>query len=104
MMKNTGFSYLLGVFFMAVSISSAVAQETFISKVSKKGYFPLVSEAGPATVYVDRNDHAGVQRVAQDFVKDVERVTGKIPILESTTEDFFWHSCDYWNTWKECSY
>ncbi len=44
-------------------------------------------ETGPASIYVDQNDHKGVLRVAQDFVEDVQRVTGELPALEFNAEN-----------------
>ncbi|WP_324721721.1 glycosyl hydrolase 115 family protein [Salinimicrobium sp. HB62] len=77
---------LLGLLLVVLNIASVGAQESFVTTVPKKAFFPLVSEAGAATVYVAQNDYKGVHRVAQDFVEDVERVTGKLPALKTGPE------------------
>ena len=76
------------IFFLLVSgiISSIFAQKSYISTSEANGYFPIVSQSGTAAVYIDENDFKGVHRVAEDFQKDIERVTGKLPELRTNSE------------------
>ncbi len=62
------------------------AQESYIATSEKSGYFPLVSQNGTATIFLDENDFKGVHLVAEDFQKDIERVTGKLPELQTSAE------------------
>lgn len=70
-----------------VSVPALFGQESYISTSAEEVYFPLVSEQGPATIFVDEDDHKGVVRVARDLVRDVERVTRKLPELKLNSEE-----------------
>lgn len=47
--------------------------------------FPIVSSSTTATVWVDANEETPVKRVVNDFQADVNRVTGKTPVISNST-------------------
>ncbi len=83
---NTTKAKFLIFLFLGLSCTSVFAQETYIATSEEAGYFPLVSEAVSAAIYIDENDFKGVHRVAEDLQKDIERVTGKLPELIENTD------------------
>ncbi|MGG4554393.1 glycosyl hydrolase 115 family protein [Paenibacillus humicus] len=52
-----------------------------IQQSSGDGAFQLVHEGASADIYVSDEDHAGVIRAAKDLQTDVERVSGRSPML-----------------------
>ena len=46
-------------------------------------HFPLASNGAVAPIFISIDDHKGAIRAASDFQKDVERVTGILPALET---------------------
>ena len=65
------------------NVAAAVA-----GKVSENGSsndFPIVAGSTAATIWVDSNEEAPVQRVVKDFQADVKRVTGKTPTISKST-------------------
>jgi hypothetical protein len=59
---------------------------SFVSGDAVAGYFPLASPTGMADVFVAADDWPVAQIAARDLVADVERVTGRTPVLKKGTE------------------
>lgn len=69
----------------SLKTSQTSISQLIVSKQSKneQAGFPLATEKKVASVYFDTADDASIQKTAQLFAKDVERVTGKLPDLVS---------------------
>lgn len=63
------------------ALPSASSQPSLVP-ANAKG-FPLVGEAGTATIFIDTEDAPGVARVANDLASDIERVTAHKPSVAS---------------------
>ena len=61
--------------------ASTVLDQKIVSETPVAGAFPLVTDEGASPVMVDGNDWAGVVRAVGDLQLDVERVTGKKPVV-----------------------
>ena len=67
-------------------ISSNMVQQQaevypIVSEQPQAGYFPLVTSAGAADICIDRGDFPVVGITAQMLADDVERVTGRCPVV-----------------------
>ena len=71
---------------IAALVLSTLAAGAVDFKPSKTG-FALISNGKPATVYVDADAEAPVQRVAADFASDLEKVSGKKAVLIHDLKD-----------------
>jgi hypothetical protein len=81
-LKQAYFRHLSACFIAVLLCSpSLIAQTSYISTSAKEGYFPLVSKKAISKIYVDPDDFKGVLRVAGDLTKDIERITGRVPLL-----------------------
>lgn len=84
--KSVKANFIFFLFVLGINCTSLIAQESYIATSTGSGYFPLVSQSGPASIFIDENDFKGVHRVAEDLQKDIERVTGKLPELRNSAE------------------
>ena len=60
------------------------AQESFVSNEPVNGSFTIANDSELPSLYIDNQDFTGVNYVAEDLSQDIERVTGKLPGLDST--------------------
>lgn len=63
----------------------AIGQTTCVAFKSASATFPFVSSGRAAPIFLADDDWPGVQRAAQDFAADIERVTGVKPALANRT-------------------
>lgn len=59
----------------------ALGQAHYIDFKYQPGDFVLVQGTEVAPLYVDLNDYPGVARAANDLSQDIERVTGRVPVV-----------------------
>ena len=60
----------------------AIHAHPFLGELGSPGDFPIVTASeGPTPIYVDPNDHWLVDKTAQWLQEDIERVTGKRPVI-----------------------
>ncbi len=71
------------LFFLCAFDVCGIGQELRMETVFSKGCFVISQDGRPAAIAVDAKDHAGVIRAAGDLRDDVQRVTGKAPILKT---------------------
>lgn len=64
----------------------ALGEPNYIENTSAPGSFPLVAQSA-ASIVVDTNDWSGVTRAANDLRTDVNRVTGRSPVLADALKD-----------------
>ena len=50
-------------------------------------HFSLVSQGGATALIIDNNDFPGVQRAAKNLQTDIEKVTGKKPLLNTVIDE-----------------
>ncbi|HTR80177.1 MAG TPA: glycosyl hydrolase 115 family protein [Bacteroidota bacterium] len=88
--------FALSILLNGLTLRFAVAQtivitksESYVSQQHHRGDFALSSAAGVAPIVVSSHDYPGVILVAQDLAEDVERVTGKKPIVLNDTPSGF---------------
>lgn len=70
-------------------ISVMTASATTFPKVTEKehtGYFALATADGATAIYTDAGDYKVVGIAAGMLADDVERVTGKRPLLQTTKQ------------------
>ncbi|WP_374164042.1 glycosyl hydrolase 115 family protein [Arcticibacter sp. MXS-1] len=72
---------LLVAIFLAAPAMQAGAQ---VRLLTGKGDFSLVGSRNSTTFYCDQNDHEVVKKVTQMFAGDVQRVSGKLPLVASS--------------------
>ncbi|NLX25914.1 MAG: glycosyhydrolase [Lentisphaerae bacterium] len=76
---------LLCLFAMNTFCASAFAGVGFeydiVSSTAQLDAFPLVASDSTAVIYNDSNDYVGVVRAVGDLQLDIERVTGKKPVI-----------------------
>jgi hypothetical protein len=70
---------VLAVCLAVPSIASALGIPAYVTEQPEKGSFVLVSEKQLANIYVDTNDHSGLQRAVGDLLQDIQRVSGQKP-------------------------
>jgi hypothetical protein len=70
----------------APAVRGVTPASSFVSEPLVAGYFPLASSTAVADVFVDPGDWQVAQIAAQDLAADVERVTGRKPVLRQTAE------------------
>lgn len=75
---------LLGILFIAYGVH-AIGQSTCVSFKSSGSTFPIVSSGKATPVLLSADEWPGVQRAAQDFAADIQRVTGQKPSLSNVT-------------------
>ncbi|MBN2684456.1 MAG: glycosyl hydrolase 115 family protein [Pontiellaceae bacterium] len=63
--------------------ASVVIDQKIVSETPVDGAFPLVTGDNVSPIMVDGNDWAGVVRAVGDLQLDVERVTGKKPVVSA---------------------
>lgn len=71
-------------------ISLSVAAQEYTDEISfapVDGYFPLVNKGNSAPIIISSDDHDGVLKVAELFRKDIEMVTGNLPLLKLNAPD-----------------
>jgi len=71
---------LLVAFFCCSHRVFALGEPDYVQTNATPGSFPLVARAA-ASIVVDTNDWAGVVRAATDLSTDVNRVTGRSPVM-----------------------
>ncbi|KAJ6484507.1 hypothetical protein C8R47DRAFT_1280830 [Mycena vitilis] len=64
-----------------VSSVNALGQETCVAFQSSSSVFTVASGGKAAPLILSADDWPGVQRAAQDFAADIQRVTGTIPTV-----------------------
>jgi hypothetical protein len=76
----------LTIFLFLVSTKSLLAfqDESYVSFIDKKGYFPVVVSGTSVPIVSAPGDHTGVKRAIANFRLDVERVTGIKPEIRET--------------------
>ncbi|MDT0643552.1 glycosyl hydrolase 115 family protein [Zunongwangia sp. F363] len=62
------------------------AQESYITQNAEEGAFALASASELPSIYLNTEDFKGVKLVAEDLSQDIERVTGRLPQIDSTGE------------------
>ena len=74
--------------FVVVDLASVqaavVLDQEIVSETQLDGAFPLVADENASFVMVDEDDWAGVVRAVGDLQLDVERVTGKKPVVSTS--------------------
>ena len=75
---------LLLAFLVFFSFIQLPAQGIVITEKNGPAVFPIVSGSGPTSIYVDRNDHWLMQRVAELLRQDLEMLTGQKATIIST--------------------
>lgn len=75
------------VLLSCASVAMALGGPSYIANQDADGAFALASADGVASIYVDNADHPGVRRAAGDLQRDIERVTGKRPIIVSDVNE-----------------
>ena len=60
------------------------AQDNYVTKQASEGRFTLVDQSFLPSLFIDSNDFQGVKFVAKDLSEDIERVTGKLPAIDSS--------------------
>ncbi|MGO9584866.1 MAG: glycosyl hydrolase 115 family protein [Limisphaerales bacterium] len=73
--------------FIFIPNGFALGQAQYVEKAGGPGSFPIVQPGGPAKIYVDTNDFAGVTRAAADLQSDIARVTGLTPTITHNEKD-----------------
>ena len=68
--------------------ASVALGRMIVSGTSSDGAFPLVAGGEASPVVYDENDWAGVIRAIGDLQLDVDRVTGKMPVVDATGTAF----------------
>ncbi|KAI0077007.1 hypothetical protein K474DRAFT_1707684 [Panus rudis PR-1116 ss-1] len=63
----------------------AIGQSTCVSFKSSGSTFPIVSSGKATPVLLSADEWPGVQRAAQDFAADIQRVTSQKPTLSNVT-------------------
>ena len=59
----------------------ARADEPFVEFTPSSTNFEIVRGTNASAIYVDKADWAGVARAAVDLREDINRVTGKMPLM-----------------------
>ncbi|PFH48837.1 glycoside hydrolase family 115 protein [Amanita thiersii Skay4041] len=67
----------------------AIGQNTCVSFQSGTSTFPIVNNRSAAPILLSSDDWGGVQRAAQDFADDIQRVTNARPSLTNYTTSSF---------------
>jgi hypothetical protein len=73
--------------FIAQRPAHALGQKPYVSFAPVEQGFPLVQGQRAATMYVDANDDAGVQRAVHDLQADVNRVSGQTAKIVQQQQD-----------------
>ncbi|KAJ7454980.1 hypothetical protein B0H11DRAFT_257884 [Mycena galericulata] len=68
-----------------VSTVNGIGQDTCVAFTSSASAFTVASNGKAAPLILSSDDWPGVQRAAQDFAADIERVTGAKPSLSNAT-------------------
>ncbi|KAJ7773957.1 hypothetical protein B0H16DRAFT_1510537 [Mycena metata] len=68
-----------------VSSVNALGQDTCVAFTSAQSTFSIASNGKAAPLLLSADDWPGVQRAAQDFAADIQRVTGMTPTLTNVT-------------------
>ena len=71
---------------LAVVGRLARADEQFVEFAPSSTNFEMVRGNNASAIYVDKADWAGVARAAVDLREDINRVTGKMPLLTQETQ------------------
>ena len=74
--------FVLLVLFLLPELSRG--QNSYISNDPEDGLFTLASPSELPSFFVDTTDYKGVKLVAEDLAQDIERVTGRLPRIDST--------------------
>ena len=72
------------IFFIGLASQvSAIVDQTYVSFEKKTGSFGLSVNGQPASLYISARDHDGAILVMQDFKKDLTKVSGREPQLDT---------------------
>src|SRR5687768_14547507 len=74
---------IIPILFCSLVTLTAFPQENILDK-NAAGAFPIVSSQGATALYIDKSDHAVVQRSALMLQTDIEMITGKKPAILHT--------------------
>ena len=79
-----GTRLLLSLLALTCSVH-AIGQATCVEFKSSGSTFPIVSNKRATSILVSPDEWPGVQRAAQDFAADIQRVSGASPKLSNVT-------------------
>ena len=82
-------TYLLSILFCLLSIGSRADRYPFdklVGDTPGANVFPLITAAQIPPLCLDKNDYKGVIRAANDVQTDMERVSGRKPLLYTNGE------------------
>lgn len=85
-MSRTKFLFVLKVVFVLFTTTFGQTVQPEVVDFRTPGYFPLVSETKTTSVFIDSSDYQVVQIAARHFAEDVERVTGKKPSINDSSD------------------
>lgn len=77
-------SVLLGLLAFSTTVS-AIGQASCVVFQNSASTFPIVTKGRATPVLLSADEWPGVQRAAQDFAADIQRVTGAKPTLANVT-------------------
>ena len=75
MKKKSAFTIIIFLFFCQLQAQNIIAEK------NRAGAFTIVSANSVTSIYVDKNDHAVVQKAAGFLQSDIEMLTGQKPSL-----------------------
>ena len=75
---------LILIILVCSSFMQLEAQDIIISEKRESGFFPIVSDSGPTSIYVDKKDHWLMHKAAELLQKDMQMLTGRKMEIIST--------------------
>lgn len=79
-------SLFSGLFYLILFAITAQANTNWVDSRMHKGDFPLVSKKQLTTIVVAQEDFNVVDIAAKDLAQDIQRVTGRKPLVLTTTQ------------------
>ena len=78
-------SSLLGLLALCSTTVHAIGQASCVAFQNAASTFPVVSNRKATPILLSPDEWPGVQRAAQDFADDIQRVAGVRPVLSNVT-------------------